>query len=100
MRVVWTRAALAGLEAIADHVAQHNPAAALRIVDDIPARTNALLADNPGIGRPGRIAGTRELVLSGTPYLVAYRVGDRVDVLAVIHGARDWPDDLDTSQGL
>jgi addiction module RelE/StbE family toxin len=94
MRVVWTRAALEGLETITDYVAQHNLAAALRLVDDIPERTNALLADNPMIGRVGRVAGTRELVLSGTPYIVAYQVSDQVDVLAVMHGARQWPEDF------
>jgi addiction module RelE/StbE family toxin len=94
MRVVWTRAALEGLETITDYVAQHNLAAALRLVDDIPERTNALLADNPMVGRVGRVAGTRELVLSGTPYIVAYQVSDQVDVLAVMHGARQWPEDF------
>ena len=94
MRVVWTRAALEGLETITDYVAQHNLAAALRLVDDIPERTNALLADNPMIGRVGRVAGTRELVLSGTPYIVAYQGSDQVDVLAVMHGARQWPEDF------
>src|SRR3954451_7958185 len=94
MRVVWTRAALEGLETITDYVAQHNLAAALRLVDDIPERTNALLADDPMIGRVGRVADTRELVLSGTPYIVAYQVSDQVDVLAVMHGARQWPEDF------
>ncbi|MEH3146992.1 MAG: type II toxin-antitoxin system RelE/ParE family toxin [Methylobacterium frigidaeris] len=92
MRVLWTTAALASLEEITDFVARHNPVAALRLVDDIPARVNALLAGNPMIGRAGRVAGTRELVLSGTPYLVAYRVSDHVAVLAVLHGAREWPE--------
>lgn len=94
MRVLWTRAALASLAEITDHIAQHSPVAALRLVDEIPARVTTLLTDNPMIGRAGRVTGTRELVLSGTPYLVAYRVGDHVDVLAVLHGARAWPDDF------
>lgn len=95
MRVVWTRAALDGLEAITDYVGRYNPAAALRLVDDIPERTNTLLANNPMIGRSGRVPGTRELVLPGTPYVVAYAVGSEVNVLAVIHGARAWPEDFD-----
>ncbi len=94
MRVFWTRASLDSLEAITDYIAQHNPAAALRLVDDIPDRTNALLSANPMAGRKGRTDGTRELVLSGTPYIVAYRVRDCVEVLAVMHGARQWPDDF------
>jgi toxin ParE1/3/4 len=52
----------------------------------------ALLAEHPGIGRPGRVEGTRELVISGLPYLVAYtQRGDTVAVLRVMHGAMKWP---------
>jgi len=47
------------------------------------------------MGRPGRIEGTRELVVSGTPYIAAYRiVGDTVRVLRVLHGAQQWPETL------
>ncbi len=50
------------------------------------------LRDHPNLGRPGRLTGTRELVVSGTPYVVPYRVlGDDVQILAVFHGARRWP---------
>ena len=93
--VVWTRRYLRELEAIGDYIAEHNPAAALRIVTAIHTRTQNLLSENPFIGRPGEIAGTRELVIPGTPYIVAYRVLEtRVDVLFVQHGAREWPDTL------
>jgi toxin ParE1/3/4 len=51
-----------------------------------------MLAIHPEIGRPGRIRGTRELVATGTPYIVAYRfVADRLTVLRLLHGARRWP---------
>lgn len=44
------------------------------------------------MGRPGRVPGTRELVIANTPFLVPYRVkGDTVIVLRVFHGARRWP---------
>jgi toxin ParE1/3/4 len=44
------------------------------------------------MGRPGRVKGTRELVIVGTPYIVAYRIkGDAVQVLRVLHGAQKWP---------
>ena len=53
------------------------------------------LRDHPHLGRPGRIAGTRELVIAETPYIIPYRVvDDDVQILAVIHGARRWPDKL------
>jgi toxin ParE1/3/4 len=84
----WTRPALADLEGIGDFIARDNPAAAKRIVVGVDA-----LRDHPNLGRPGRLTGTRELVVSGTPYLVPYRaLGDDVEILAVFHGARRWPD--------
>lgn len=54
-----------------------------------------LLIDHPGMGRPGRIEGTRELVVSRFPFVIAYRVqGDEIPILAVIHTARRWPEQL------
>ena len=88
----WTRPALADLEGIGDFIARDNPAAAKRIVGGLVASVD-VLRDHPNLGRPGRLTGTRELVVSGTPYVVPYRVlGDDVQILAVFHGARRWPD--------
>lgn len=53
------------------------------------------LAHYPQLGRPGRIERTRELVISHTPYTLAYVVTDKaVHVLRVLHGSQQWPDDL------
>jgi toxin ParE1/3/4 len=94
LRTRWTRPALADLEAIGDFVARDNPNAADRIVMRIVEAVERL-RDHPHQGRAGRIAGTRELVIAETPYIVPYRVADRdVQILAVIHGARRWPDRL------
>jgi len=91
VRVRWLRKALANLEAEADYIAQDNPAAANRIVQSV-LHAVSLLRKNPALGRSGRVAGTRELVVSGTPYIVPYRVrGDTVEILRVFHGARKWP---------
>ena len=91
MRIRWTRPALADLEAVGDFIARDNPVAAKRIVVGPVASVDAL-RDHPNLGRPGRLTGTRELVVSGTPYVVPYRVlGDDVEILAVFHGARRWP---------
>ena len=80
------------LEDISERIAEDNPAAAARLVDRIRSAAERL-AVTPAIGRPGRVAGTRELIISGTPYIVPYRVtGDVVQVITVLHSAQQWPD--------
>jgi addiction module RelE/StbE family toxin len=80
------------LEDIYEYVAGDNPAAAARLVLRIRTAVERLAAA-PGLGRPGRVAGTRELVVSGTPYIVPYRVqGDAVQIITIIHTAQKWPD--------
>lgn len=96
MRLVWTSRCLNELTLIGDYIAEHNPRAAARIVRLIYTKTDELLSSNPFIGRTGDIVGTRELVVPGTPYIVAYRVrDDKVEVLFVQHGAREWPTEVD-----
>jgi toxin ParE1/3/4 len=76
------------------YIATDNPSAAYRVHDAIRRQTE-VLATHPEIGRRGRVRGTRELVLTGTPYIAAYRVAaDVVMVLRVLHGARRWPQKL------
>jgi toxin ParE1/3/4 len=90
----WTRWALRRLDEIGAHIEADNPAAAARVVGAI-ARGVARLGRAPGRGRPGRIRGTRELVVVGTPYIVAYRVhANDIEILTIQHGAQLWPDDL------
>jgi addiction module RelE/StbE family toxin len=87
-RVRWTRRALRRLDEIGAHISADNPAAAARVVSAI-ARGVQQLGNAPGRGRPGRIRGTRELVVIGTPYIVAYRVhANDVEILTVQHGAQ------------
>jgi len=91
LRIRWTGSALADLEAIGDFIALDNAVAAQRMVVGLIASVDAL-RDHPDLGRPGRLTGTRELVVSGIPYVVPYRaLGDDVQILAVFHGARRWP---------
>jgi toxin ParE1/3/4 len=94
MRVVWTARALLDLASLRAYIGQDNPGAAERQVERVLAAA-ARLAEFPETGRPGRRAGTRELVVSRTPYLVPYRVrGQLVEVLRVLHGRQRWPDAL------
>ena len=90
MRVRWLRTALANLEAEAEYIAHDNPAA-VRVVTAIKQAVTQLRR-YPALGRPGRVSGTRELVVPGTPYIIPYRVrNDAVEVLRVFHAARKWP---------
>ena len=94
MRVKWLRAARANLIAVSEYISQDNPDAAARTVAAIVRAVDSL-GHFPALGRPGRISGTRELVVSGSPYLVPYRVRDgEVELLRVFHAARKWPSQL------
>ena len=90
MQIKWLRKALANLDEEAEYIALDDPAMARVIVHQIH-ETVSLLAKNPSLGRPGRIFGTRELVIPGTRYLVPYRVRPRlkrVEILRVFHTSR------------
>lgn len=92
MIVRWLEDAIDDLDALADYIATDDPAAAARVFTRIEETTDGL-AGFPHRGRPGRCAGTRELVVTGTPYVVAYRITDKtIDILRVLHGRRRWPD--------
>ncbi len=94
MRHKWTRTALANLNDLAEYIAGDNPRAAADVVRRIIAAIDSL-KEYPAIGRPGRVANTRELVVPETPYIVPYRInGKRIEILRIIHAARRWPDDF------
>jgi toxin ParE1/3/4 len=90
--VRWTTPALRDIEKIGDDIALDNPVASLRVVTRIFDQCDQL-GTYPHMGRAGRVPGTRELVVSDTAFVVPYRVReDEVQVLAVLHGARRWPE--------
>lgn len=92
MKIEWTEPARRDLQEIVLYIAQDNPYAARALQVQIRERVT-LLQDNPDLGRPGRIDGTRELVMANNPYILPYRVRqDRIEMLAVYHGARKWPE--------
>jgi toxin ParE1/3/4 len=91
VRLRWLKRALKNLDEEAEYIARDNPQAAARMLERIATSIDRL-ATHPASGRPGRVPGTRELVISGTVYLVPYRVRDEtVEILRVFHAARKWP---------
>ncbi len=92
MRIVWRRIALDDLEHVRTYIGADAPAVAAMVADRILDAIESL-AEFPARGRVGRVAGTRELVVARTPFLVAYRlIGDTVEILRILHGAQRWPD--------
>ena len=92
MKLVWSRRAIRHLVAIRDFIAQEDARAAGRIACRILDGVE-LAASQPHMGRAGRVAGTRELVIAGTQYVIPYRVrGDRFEIIAVFHGRQKWPE--------
>ena len=94
MHIHWTKKAALNLEFLEHYIAKDNPTAAIETVLKI-FETIELLKEHPSMGRAGRVFGTRELIISDTPYLVPYSVKkDRIYILRVLHGAMEWPTSL------
>ena len=92
MRVKWLKKALANLDNGAKYIAEDNPQTARIVVTKI-LRSVSQLADNPALGKPGRVAGTRELVVQNTRYIIPYRVRNNcIEILRVFHSSRKLPD--------
>ena len=92
VRLVWTRPASLDRKEIREYIARDNPAAAVAL-DALISEKVARLIDHPGLGRPGRVAGTRELIVHRN-YILIYDITqgqDLVRVLRVLHAARQWP---------
>ena len=91
MRVEWTRKALANLDNAVEYIAADNPNAARNVAQKI-WNTTQLLAEQPGLGRPGRVTGTRELVITGLPYVIPYLEKNGIIViLRILHTSMKWP---------
>ncbi|MDB5430427.1 MAG: type toxin-antitoxin system RelE/ParE family toxin [Caulobacter sp.] len=91
MKVRFSPEADADLLGAFEYIVADSPRAAgdiaIRILDAV-----ATLRDTPFKGRPGRVAGTRELVVPRTPYVVMYRVqADEIGIVRIMHGRQDWP---------
>jgi len=91
MRVRWLQKAIRNLDAEADYIAEENGTAAAEMFVYVKTKVDEL-GDFPSMGRPGRVPGTRELVIDQYPYVVPYRVvGDELNVLRVFHTHRKPP---------
>jgi len=91
MRLRWTEEAANDLERIADYLVQNTPGRAQGLIERIYDATGSLLT-LPDRGRPGKVKGTRELVLTALPYVVVYVVReDAVVIVRILHGAQQWP---------
>ena len=94
MKLRWSRRAIRRLASIHDYIAKDNPPAAAGVATVI-VDAALRLQKFPHIGRPGRIEGTRELVIPGLPYIIPYRiVDDVIQIASVIHTSRKWPEKL------
>ena len=94
MKIVWSRRAIRHLIALRDYIAEDSPQNAAVVAERI-LKSVELLATHPHIGRPGRIVGTRELVIPNAPYIIPYRIrGERLELISFFHGRQKWPEKL------
>ncbi len=94
MIIKWLDDAIYDLQALRQYIAQDKPSAANHVAKRVLSAIN-LLSDQPGMGRPGRVPGTRELVVTSMPYIIPYRVkSNSIEILRVLHVAMQWPEEL------
>jgi len=92
VKIVWTEPSRQDLRDIFEFIAENNPKAARSLLAEIKKRV-CVLVNEPQLGRVGRVEGTRELVLTGTHYILPYRVKDQqIQILSVFHTSREWQD--------
>ena len=94
MKVVWSRRAIRHLIALREHIARDSEQNAALVAQRI-LQSVEVLQKQPEVGRPGRVIGTRELVVPNTRYIIPYRVRrERLELIAVLHGRQKWPTKL------
>jgi addiction module RelE/StbE family toxin len=90
-KIEWSRPAINDLISAGEYLSKDSPDAAIRMADRVQEAVE-FLTDHPSIGRPGRLEGTREIVASGTPFVVVYWLRSGVvQILRVLHHAQKWP---------
>jgi toxin ParE1/3/4 len=94
VKIRWTAVAAEDLKSAHEYLSERSPESADALIERILSSID-LLERYPKLGREGRINGTRELVVTGTRFVVFYRLhSDQVEILGVLHAARKWPDHL------
>jgi toxin ParE1/3/4 len=94
MKLTWSPEAIDDLNPLRVQISADDYAAAKRVALHILHCVEDLLPPNPQLGHPGRVPGTRELVIPQTPFVVPYRVTNTLEILRVYHHARSWPKQL------
>lgn len=93
MKLAWLPKAILERDAQLDFIARNSPKASIEQGDEIEKQTDMLL-EHPEMGRLGRRKGTREFVVSRTPFIIVYRFKPRIrriEVLRLLHGSQQWP---------
>ncbi len=94
MNIVWSPEAANDLEQLFEYIHEDSPEYAVSVYQRMMTQIENLI-DQPHIGRPGRVAGTRELIITGASYIIPYRIKDRrVEIIRIYHTARIWPDNF------
>lgn len=98
MEIKWLSFAYADLDLIESYIAKNNPDQSVKIVLQI-IKSVDILTDQPSVGRPGRVNGTRELVVRNLPFIIPYRKnGQYIEILRVFHQSRKWPSKFEEQQ--
>jgi len=107
MKIVWSIEAIDDLQALRAYIGKDSPRSAQHMAFRIIDAVESLLGAHPKIGRPGRVEGTRELVVSQTPYVVPYRFNGEAVLccgsitrrgVGLIGYNADWPEDEDENK--
>lgn len=94
MRLRYLSSAYHDLRLIFDYIARDNTIAAHRVIGAIRKEAQTL-AEQPNLGKPGQVDGTREKVHGRYPYIIAYRIKENeVQILGIVHSSRRWPEDF------
>jgi toxin ParE1/3/4 len=94
MNIKWSRFAKKDLEQLRQYIAESNPTAENQIAKKI-LESITLLTQHPALGKKGRLVDTRELIVSGTPYIIPYTIkNNTIEILRVYHSSRKSPEEI------